>query len=154
MNRKFTVLLLLLASVQLSLADDTTLTIRQKGGNETLLELSTNPVITFENESMVVTTSITQIIIPLDDVVDYTVSESATGIKSISAVPQFRNGCVVFSDLPPGTPICVHSIDGRLINRHTIDYTGVGTVRIDNLPEGVNVISVLNKTIKIINKRN
>lgn len=59
MNRKFTVLLLLLASVQLSLADDTTLTIKQKGGNETLLELSTNPVITFEDESMVVTSSLT-----------------------------------------------------------------------------------------------
>lgn len=154
MNRKFTVLLLLLASVQLSLADDTTLTIKRKGGNETLLKLSTNPVITFEDESMVVTTSLTQIFIPLGDIVEYTVSGAASGIKTIPAVPEFRNGCVVFSDLPPGTPICVHSIDGRLINRHTIDYTGVGTVRIDNLPEGVNVISVLNKTIKIINKRN
>lgn len=154
MIRRLTLLLLLLVGIQLSWADDATIVIKQKGGNETLLKLSTNPVITFEDESMVVTTSLTQILIPLGDIVEYTVSGAASGIKTIPAVPEFRNGCVVFSDLPPGTPICVHSIDGRLINRHTIDYTGVGTVRIDNLPEGVNVISVLNKTIKIINKRN
>lgn len=154
MIRRLTLLLLLLVGIQLSWADDATIVIKQKGGNETLLKLSTNPVITFEDESMVVTSSLTQIFIPLGDIVEYTVSGAASGIKTIPAVPEFRNGCVVFSDLPPGTPICVHSIDGRLINRHTIDYTGVGTVRIDNLPEGVNVISVLNKTIKIINKRN
>ena len=154
MIRRLTLLLLLLVGIQLSWADDATIVIKQKGGNETLLKLSTNPVITFEDESMVVTTSLTQILIPLGDIVEYTVSGAASGIKTIPAVPEFRNGCVVFSDLPPGTPICVHSIDGRLINRHTIDYTGMGTVRIDNLPEGVNVISVLNKTIKIINKRN
>lgn len=154
MIRRLTLLLLLLVGIQLSWADDATIVIKQKGGKETLLELSTNPVITFEDESMVVTTSLKQIFIPLGDIVEYTVSGAASGIKTIPAVPEFRNGCVVFSDLPPGTPICVHSIDGRLINRHTIDYTGVGTVRIDNLPEGVNVISVLNKTIKIINKRN
>lgn len=59
MIRRLTLLLLLLVGIQLSLADDTTLTIKQKGGNETLLELSTNPVITFEDESMVVTSSLT-----------------------------------------------------------------------------------------------
>ena len=45
--------------------------IKQKSGNETVLQLAFNPVITFSGEDMVITSDLTTISIPLADVDSY-----------------------------------------------------------------------------------
>ena len=154
MIRLLTLLLLFLVYTQSSFASDATITIRQKGGNETVLELSTKPIITFEGENMVVTNEFTRVVIPMDDIKEYIVSEAATGISVISATPQFENGRIRLTDLPKGLPICIHTIDGKLVSKQYADDSGKASIDLTSLPKSVCVISVQNRKIKIINKRN
>ena len=68
-------------------ADEATVVIKQKSGNETVLELSTNPVITFSGENMVITSNITTIMIPMDDIDNYVVRGEGSGIKAVTETP-------------------------------------------------------------------
>ncbi len=143
---------LLFSLVSYASGDAASVTVKQKGGNKTVLELSANPVITFEEEEMVVTTDFTRIMIPLDDIVEYTVNEVASGIKGVSVAPQFQNGRVVLHDIPQGTSIGVYTMEGKLVMRQVADATASAEISISSLPKGVYIISVSGKSFKIINK--
>lgn len=132
-------------------ADDARIVIKQKSGNETMLDLSMNPTITFEGEEMVVSTPFTRIYIPLDDIEEYVVSETATGIKAVTPSPKMAAGKLTFTSLPKGTPVCVYSIGGSVVSRTYSDQTGLAEVDIDGLPKGTYIVSVMNKSIKVTN---
>ena len=133
-------------------ADDARIVIKQKSGSETILELSTNPVITFSGEDMVVTSSLTTITFPLADVEYYKVYDETTGIRPLTDAPQFSNGRVSFSNLVRGAEVRVFTTDGRLVSRHAADASGRADVRLDTLSKGMYIVSTPNQTIKIINK--
>ena len=59
----------------------TCIIIKQKSGNETLLDLASKPVITFEEENMVIANSFTSITIPIEDIDNYVISKDATMIR-------------------------------------------------------------------------
>ena len=105
-------------------ADDATIVIKQKSGNETVLELSANPVITFSGENMVITSNITTIMIPMDDIDDYVVRDVGSGIKAVTETPQFVDGNVVFSNIPKGTTVRIHALDGALVRTQTVTLSG------------------------------
>ena len=132
-------------------ADNARVVIKQKSGNETILELATNPVITFSGEDMVVKTNLTTISIPLADIDDYTAYDGTTDIQSLSEEPRYINGHVVFNGLANGAEARVYTIDGRLIIRQPADASGRVDISIDTLPKGVYVISTPNSKIKIMN---
>ncbi len=133
-------------------ADDARIVIKQKSGNETILELAMHPVITFWGEDMVVTSDMTTIIFPLADVDGYTAYDETTGIKPVAVAPQFSNGRVSFSGLVRGAEVRVYTTDGRLVSRHSVDASGRADVSLDALPKGMYIVSTPNQTIKIINK--
>lgn len=149
---KFLISFLLLVASLSSYADEAQIVIKQKYGGETILELSTNPVITFTSESMVVTNDFTTITIPFDNVDSYVVSDGATGISMPKAAPQYVNGHVMFSNLPAGSPVDVFTIDGRLVSRLSADSSGNADVSLDALPKGTYIISSVTSKIKVINK--
>ena len=150
---KLRLFLLLMSVATLSAyADDARIVIKQKSGNETVLDLATDPVITFSGEDMVITSSLTTITIPLDDVDSYEAYDEVTGICPLTDAPQFSNGHVVFSGLAGGAEARVYSADGRLMSRHAADTSGYVAVSLDSLPKGTYVISTPNQTIKINNK--
>jgi len=133
-------------------ADDARIVIKQKGGSETILELSTNPVITFSGEDMIVTNDFTSISIPLEVIDNYTAYNDATGIEPIVTPPLYANGHVVFSSLAQGTQVRVHTIDGRLVSSMRADSSGNVDIIFDKLPKGAYIVSTPNSSIKIINK--
>lgn len=98
MKRRLFLILSFLAALS-AYADDARIVIKQKSGNETILELATNPVITFWGEDMVVTSDLTSITIPLADVDSYKVYDATSGIEPMAVAPQYANGHVVFRDL-------------------------------------------------------
>ena len=149
---KLRILTLLIFIATTSFADDATITIRQKSGNETILELATHPVITFESENMVIKNDFTQIFVPLADIDTYTVSNGTTGIKSASIDSEFSNGHVKLNGIPIGTAIYVYSIDGKIVSKLSANDEGKADISLETLPKGAFVISALNHTIKIINK--
>lgn len=147
--------LLLLAMMLLPLAaiaDDAQIVIKQKGGNETALKLSTNPVITFEGENMVVASDVIQISIPLDDIDDYVVSDGTTAIEPVTAQPQYTRGHIIFSGMTAGSPVFIHTLDGKLVGKQAADASGKADVNMENLPKGAYIISSQNSSIKVVNK--
>ena len=146
-----TLLLLFIVYTQSSFANDATITIRQKGGNETVLELSTNPIITFDGDNMLVTNEFTNVVIPLTDIMEYIVSEAATSINVVSSTPLFENGRIRFTNLPKGLPVCVYAVDGKLASKQIVDDSGMVSIDLTCLPKGVCVISIQSRNIKIIN---
>ena len=125
--------------------------IKQKSGNETVLELSTNPVITFADESMIVTNDFTTITFPLDDIDSYVVGETS-GIQEMKDSPQFRDGHVVFKGIKEKSSVTAYSLDGKTIRKYAPDNSGVIDVNLRSLPKGAFVISTPNNKVKIINK--
>ena len=145
-------LLLFLFVATATYADDAQIVIKQKSGNETILKLSTNPVITFEGEKMVVASDVIQISIPIDDIADYSVSDGTTSIEPVSAQPLYTRGHVIFSGIAAGSPVYVHTLDGKVVGKQAADASGKADVSLENLPKGAYIISSQNNSIKVINK--
>ena len=135
-----------------SYADEARIVIKQKYGSETILELSTNPVITFTSESMVVTNDFTSITIPFDNVDSYVTTNGTTDIGRPQAAPRYVNGHVMFSNLPVGSAVDVFIIDGRLLSRLSADSSGNAAVSLDALPKSAYIISTFTSKIKVIKK--
>lgn len=148
MKRKL-LLLLFLFSVLTEYAEN--ITIKQKSGNETILELSTNPVITFSDENMVVTNDFTTITFPLDDIDGYIVGNS-TEIQEVSNTPHYYNGHIVFNGIKKGVSASVYSFDGKFISKFSADSSGILDINIGSFPKGAYIISTPNNIIKVINK--
>ena len=138
--------------VALSYADNAKIVIKQKSGNETVFELSTNPVITFLGEDMVITNDFTSISFPIEDIDSYTADNgTTTAIASTKEKPMFENGRILFNGISKGTPISVYSLDGRLISKQ-LSSADKAEVPLSSLPKGTYIISVENNKIKVINK--
>ena len=147
------ILLFLLALLPLAAsADDAQIVIKQKGGNETVLKLSTNPVITFDGENMVVTSDVIQISIPLGDIDDYVVNEGTTAIEPVTTQPQYSRGHVIYSGVAAGSPVYVHTLDGKVVSKQAADASGKADICLENLPKGAYIINSQNNSIKVINK--
>ena len=149
---KITFLFSLLLFTTAIFAGNESIIIKQKSGNETVLELSTNPVITFEGEDMVITNSFTTISFPIMDIDGYTVSSSSSGIEEVPDMPHYQNGHVILNQVPKGASVFVYDIDGKIVNRLYSNKTGQAVVSLDNISKGVYVISAPNQSIKVFNK--
>ena len=101
------------------------ITIKQKSGNKTILDLSTNPIITFSGENMVVTNDFTSIMLPLDDIDSYVVGNVNTGILEMADTPEYHDGHVMFKGIVEGTTVFVHSIDGKMIHKFNVSSTNL-----------------------------
>ena len=149
---KFRLIISLLFLASLSYADDAKIVIKQKSGNETIFELSTNPVITFQGEDLVITNDFTSISFPIEDIDSYTADNgTTTAIASTKKEPMFENGRILFNGITKGTPISVYSLDGRLISKQ-LTSADKAEVFLSSLPKGTYIISVENNKIKVINK--
>ena len=144
--------LLLAVSVLPSFADDAKIVFKQKTGGETIIELKLNPVITFTSTDLVVTSDITTISIPLDNIDGYVVSNETSGISQVATAPKYTNGHVVFNGLRQGASVAVHTIDGKLVTQLPADASGNVDVSLDSLPKGIYIIGTPDSRIKIINK--
>lgn len=128
------------------------ITIKQKGGNETILDLSSNPVITFSGENMVVINDFTTISFPLDDIDCYVVGEVFTGIKDIIETPQLTNGRVLFKGLSNGMVANIYTLDGKKVGQQSVDESGMIDIYLGHFSKGAYLISTPYHKIKFINK--
>ena len=126
--------------------------ITQKSGSETTLELSTNPVITFAGEDMVVTNDFTTIVFPLDDVDSYVVNNMGMGIQELKHTPRYYDGHIVFTGVKEGTFASVFTLDGKSVGKYFSNSSSVLDINIGNLPKGLYIIDAMNNKIKVTNK--
>jgi len=128
------------------------ITIKQKTGNETIIELSTNPVITFTGEDMVVTNDFTSITIPIELIDSYVVGNSSSGIPAISANSQYRDGHVILKGLAEGATAYIYTISGQVVSQQVANASGSLDINLGNLPKGAYIVKTPNYNIKVINK--
>ena len=133
-------------------AEEAKIVIKQKSGNETVLELATKPVITFEGGNMVITNDFTQLSLPLDDIEDYVVRNETTGVRSVDVDSQFFRGNLLFNSIPPGSSVYVYSFDGKVVLNQSADQAGRCKIDLSVLPKGTYIVNALGKTIKVVNK--
>ena len=149
---KLRLLFLFLFIAIMTYADNAKIVIKQKSGNETILELATNPVITFDVEKMIVTSDLATITMLIDDVETFLLDDGASGVREVTPTPKFLNGRVVLCDLHPGETVRIHALDGRTVCETTADVDGQAAILLDQLPKGAYVISASTARIKVINK--
>lgn len=136
-------------NLHISAGNLTSLIIKQKSGNETILSLDTNPVITFEGDNLVVKNDLTVFVIPLEDIDQYSVSDMSN-IEDLSIHPHITSGHVVINDLPLNSKAYIYSSNGNVVRCLEADSRGTVDFDLTALPPGVYVISAAKTRIKIL----
>ena len=129
----------------------TNLVIKQKTGNEIVLSLESNPVITFDGLYMNVRNNLTSFTFPIDDIDQYNVS-STSDVKEAACMPHYTNGQVSFNNLPQGSKVFVVTLDGKVIRNIAADGMGMVTFNLGDLPKGTCIINTAKKSFKVVNK--
>ena len=152
-NIYYRLLLLLFFSVNAILiraANVEYLTLTVKDGT-VVIALAEHPVITYTDNTLHIQSATTTIDVPICDITETEFSSTVpTGITDlIASKPQLRNGAVCFEQLPQGSSVTVHSLNGALLSSVNADDKGRAEVGISQLPTGVYIVRSAIQTFKI-----
>ena len=151
MKRLFTLLTLLCVLTLSYAADGTNLVIMHNDGNETVVPLESNPVLTFEAEDMVVTSEAFTVSIPISDI-NYYCFETTNQVKEHLSAPVIANGHVLFSGLKSHAPATVCTLDGKVVATQKASAAGVVDIDLTTLPKGIYIIATSERKIKVTTK--
>ena len=149
-SMKFKLLLWLLVSSALTVCAES-ITIRHKGGNETVMELESHPVITFSGENMTVTNDYTTLMIPIGDIEGYVVNNTS-GIHQITDGPRYADRHILYNHMKEGASASVCTIDGKIVSQQKANAAGIIDIDLSSLPKGIYIIKSPMGNIKVINK--
>ena len=133
------------------MADDMLLQIWQADGQVVIINLNEEPVTTYSEGNLIITTTKGVISYPLENVVKYTYI-SADGISSPEGMnTKFSQDgeTLIFSGLTQGTEIAVYSSAGLVMHKVKAGIQSKTTVSISDLPPGVYLVKVNSATYKI-----
>ncbi len=133
------------------MADGIILQIWQSDGKVVNIDLNEQPVTTYSDGNLIITTTKTTITYPLEKVVKYTYV-SAEGIESIDAMnTKFSQDgeTLTFSGLAQGTEIAVYASSGQMMRKTNTGPQAKTIVSVSDLPPGVYLVKVNSVTYKI-----
>ena len=117
--------------------------------------LDAKPVVTYENEEIVVTTTTSSAVYQATEVAKFTLSDVATSVENV-AQPQGmvkNNGNVVtLRSFEPGTRVQVYSVNGIMIANELIGLDGNLEIRVSEYSSGIYVVKTKGITCKIVKK--
>ena len=150
MKKQFSLIILFVFALSV-MADDMLLQIWQSDGKVVNIDLNEQPVTTYSDGNLIITTTKTTITYPLEKVVKYTYV-SAEGIESIDAMnTKFSQDgeTLTFSGLSQGTEIAVYASSGQMMRKTNAGPQAKTTVSVSDLPPGVYLVKVNSVTYKI-----
>ena len=133
----------------------TSLILLLKDGTTQTYELAEQPVITVVGAELKIVANHADVSIPLSDVMRYTFQKRTTGIDEVDTnqeVIDYKDGVLTLSGLEAGTPISLYTIDGRLLQAHTVADDGTYRQSFASLRQGVYVVKVNHKSYKIMKR--
>lgn len=133
----------------------TSLILLLKDGTTQTYELAEQPVITVVGAELKIVANHADVSIPLSDVVRYTFQKRTTGIDEVDTnqeVIDYKDGVLTLSGLEASTPISLYTIDGRLLQAHTVADDGTYRQSLASLRQGVYVVKVNHKSYKIMKR--
>ena len=133
----------------------TSLILLLKDGTTQTYELAEQPVITVVGAELKIVANHADVSIPLSDVMRYTFQKRTTGIDEVDTnqeVIDYKDGVLTLSGLEASTPISLYTIDGRLLQAHTVADDGTYRQSLASLRQGVYVVKVNHKSYKIMKR--
>lgn len=152
--KRYFLLILLTIIVGTANADNYVLQIWQTSGQVQSIDLSEQPVTTFSDGNLVVTTSTATISLPMENVKKYTYSLVPTSIEDIKAeqVTISQNGeSITFFGLKSGTEIKVYNASGVQMKQVKATHD-TETVTVSDLQVGVYAVKANGVTYKIMKR--
>lgn len=133
------------------MADDMILQIWQSDGKVVNIDLDEQPVTTYSEGNLIITTKNTVITYPLEKVAKYTYV-TADGISNLESMrTKFsRDGeTLIFAGLEQGTEIALYASSGQMMHRTKVGPQAKTIVSVSDLPPGVYLVKVNSITYKI-----
>lgn len=152
--KRYFLLFLLTILVGTANADNNVLQIWQADGQVLSINLSEQPVTTFSDGKLVVTTSTATISLPMENVKKYTYLLATNGIDDIKTeqVTISQNGeSITFCGLKSGTEISVYNASGVQMKQVKATHE-TETVTVSDLQVGVYAVKANGVTYKIMKR--
>lgn len=140
----------------------TCLVLTETNGTTTEFALESFPVITIEDNNLVITHNGNQLTTALTGVQDYhfiekTVTTSISSVpsndpKNESNTPQFSFSNAEVSGLKAGAKVAIYNLNGTQISSVTADGEGRVALDFSSLPKGVYILRTPTKSFKFMNK--
>ena len=140
----------------------TCLVLTETNGTTTEFALESFPVITIEDNNLVITHNGNQLTTALTGVQDYhfiekTVTTSISSVpsndpKNEANTPQFSFSNAEVSGLKAGARVAIYNLNGTQISSVTADGEGRVALDLSSLPKGVYILRTPTKSFKFMNK--
>ena len=140
----------------------TCLVLTETNGTKTEFALESFPVITIEDNNLVITHNGNQLTTALTGVQDYhfiekTVTTSISSVpsndpKNEANTPQFSFSNAEVSGLKAGARVAIYNLNGTQISSVTADGEGRVALDLSSLPKGVYILRTPTKSFKFMNK--
>ena len=130
------------------------LVVNAKDGTKTTFALADEPKVSCKGGKLSIISSSSTFSLSLADVLNYTFSMDANGIREIvkDGSVKLENGYVLFDGLSAGSIVSAYLQDGRLVKECKADTNGSAVVDLSDLPKGIIILHSNKTDIKIINR--
>ena len=134
--------------------DKTTLVLWLSDGTKTDIEVSQLPQIKFENEKVIITSSVLNMEYNAEEVLRFTYKGEGTAISPVqdeAGVSQ-ENGRLVFHGISSANQVSVYSAKGTRIPVRLSNNGGIYSLFLSPIPSGVYILKINGKTSKFTKK--
>ena len=154
---KKSLLFLLLLFFGLSIHAETNLIIWKKDDSKVAFVLTEKPMLTFSESSLMINTAAISVCYDLENLAKITYElSSEEGIRNIEndkkSSFKLDGGMLLVPSLRPGSVVSIHSLNGILVFRKSIETVGSYSFPLSHLNMGVYLVSVDSLTYKIMKK--
>lgn len=152
MKKKLMFLLLtgILLTVNYADAWAQTLVLHHTNGTTTDVELFTQPQVKFQDDKVLITSTVLDIEYPKDDILTFTYKASASGIQNLRGKTEMtqENGQLVFCGIGPSDLISVRTAAGIPIPVSIRRGESTATLSLNEIPAGVYLVTLNGRTSK------
>ena len=150
MRKSFLILTLMLSTLNvLALDQINAVKLHRTSGEDVTILLDARPVVTFSDNSFVITTHMSVMTFLANDIQKFTyeyVDPSGISQPSMSnATYYIDNGAINFRNIEPRSKVSVYTIDGKIVGRVTADSNGNASLRF--VDDNINVYVIETSTI-------
>ena len=136
------------------LAEAQTLVLHHANGKTTDVELLTQPQVKFQNDKVLITSTVLNMEYPKEDVLTFTFKGKTSGIKSPKGNLSYskENGQIVFHGIKSSETIAVYNLKGIRLPVNIQRSGDVATLSLSSIPSGTYLLNVNGRTSKFTKK--
>lgn len=152
---KFYLMLLVMLMATSAKADSVKYLVLNSDGEETVIALADNPVMTINEGTLKVTVAgVEKLSADLSQGLTYSFSETATSIQEIlnNESSRLEQGHVYIAHAREGETVRVFTVDGKLVASQRINGEGTADIDLTTLGKGLYIVKSAKTSIKVMNK--